>query len=92
MQNKILITGATGNIGKLLIPSLLERGQSLRAFVRDERKVAYLGDRVERAVGDLDKPETLKPALEGVDRMFLVTVAPQQDIHAVEAAKRAAFQ
>jgi uncharacterized protein YbjT (DUF2867 family) len=85
----ILVTGATGNIGRELIPLLLEAGQAVRVFVRDERKVAYLDACVERAVGDLDKPETLISAVRGVERIFLVTYETQQDINMLEAAKRA---
>jgi uncharacterized protein YbjT (DUF2867 family) len=85
----ILITGATGNIGRELIPLLLETGQSIRVFVRDERKVAHLDACVERAVGDLDKPETLIAAVNGVERIFLVTYETRQDINVLEAAKQA---
>jgi len=88
----ILITGATGNIGKELIPLLLEAGQPIRVFVRDERKVAYLDTCVERAAGDLNKPETLLPAVKDVERIFLVTYETQQDINVIEAAKRAGVQ
>jgi uncharacterized protein YbjT (DUF2867 family) len=85
----ILITGATGNIGKELIPLLLEVGQPVRVFVRDERKVAYLDTCVERVAGDLNKAETLLPAVKDVERIFLVTYETQQDINVIEAAKRA---
>ena len=85
----ILITGATGNIGRELIPLLLETRQPLRVFVREERKVAHLDAWVERAVGDLDKPETLLSAVQGVERIFLVTYETRQDINVMEAAKRA---
>jgi uncharacterized protein YbjT (DUF2867 family) len=88
----LLITGATGNIGRELIPLLLESGQSIRVLVRDERKVAHLEPRVERCVGDLDRPETLLPAVQGVERIFLVTYQTQQDINLLEAAKRAGVQ
>jgi len=88
----ILITGATGNIGKELIPLLLESGQAIRVLVRDERKVAHLEACVERVVGDLEKPETLAAAVEGVDRVFLVTFETQQDINLIEAAKKAGVQ
>lgn len=88
----ILITGATGNIGKELIPILIESGQSVRVLVRDPRKVAHLESRVERAVGDLDKPETLVPAVAGVEGLFLVTYEAQQDINVIEAARRAGVQ
>ena len=55
----ILVTGATGHIGKELIPLLSENGQSIRVLVRDERKVAHLDPHIERAVGDLNDPGML---------------------------------
>jgi len=85
----ILITGATGNIGRELIPLLLESGQSIRVLVRDESKVAYLDACVERAVGDLDKPETLVAAVKGIEQIFLVTYETRQDVNVIEAAKKA---
>ena len=88
----ILITGATGNIGRKLIPLLLETGQPIRVLVRDASKVAHLDACVERAVGDLDKPETLIPAVNGVERLFLVTYETHPDIHMLEAARRAGVQ
>jgi uncharacterized protein YbjT (DUF2867 family) len=85
----ILITGATGNIGRELVPLLLESGQSIRVLVRDERKVAHLDACVERVVGDLDKPETLVPAVKNVEKLFLVTYETRQDLNVMEAAKKA---
>ena len=85
----ILITGATGHVGKELVPHLLNAGQSIRVLVRDERKVAHLDRRVERAAGDLNDPVSLSPAMRGVERIFLVTFETQQDINVLEAAKRA---
>lgn len=85
----ILVTGATGNIGRELIPLLFESGQSIRVLVRDERKVSHLDPRIERAVGDLDEPDTLQAALRGVDRIFLVTYETHQDINVLNAAKQA---
>jgi uncharacterized protein YbjT (DUF2867 family) len=85
----ILITGATGNIGRELIPLLLESKEPVRILVRDPRKVAHLDACVERVVGDLDKPETLIPAVKDVERIFLVTYETQQDINVLAAAKRA---
>ena len=85
----ILVTGATGHIGKELVPQLLEVGQSVRVLVRDERKAAHLNPRVERAVGDLDKPETLRVAMQGVEKIFLVTFETRQDKNVIEAAKQA---
>jgi uncharacterized protein YbjT (DUF2867 family) len=88
----ILITGATGNVGRELIPLLLEAGEPLRVLVRDERKVTHLHPGVERAVGDLDKPDTLMKAAKGVDRIFLVTYETRQDVNVLTAAKEAGVQ
>jgi uncharacterized protein YbjT (DUF2867 family) len=57
--------------------------------VRDERKVAHLDASVERVVGDLDKPETLRAAVKGVERIFLVTFETRQDVNLLKAAKEA---
>jgi uncharacterized protein YbjT (DUF2867 family) len=88
----ILITGATGHIGKELIPLLLETRQSIRVLVRDERKVAHLDQRIERTIGDLNNPDSLVSAMCGVERVFLVTFEKQQDINVIEAAKGAGVQ
>ncbi len=88
----ILVTGATGMVGKELVQQLLEMDQPVRVVTRDARKVAHLGGRVEVVVGDLNNPETLQAAMAGVERMFLVTLELQQDLNALEAAKRAGVQ
>lgn len=85
----ILVTGATGTVGSELVQQLLEKNQSVRVFTRDANKVARLGNRIDCAVGDLSEPETLAAAMQGVERIFLVTGSTQQDINVLEAAKRA---
>ena len=90
---KILVTGATGNVGSLLIPKLTNLGADVRALIRDESKAQGLKDAgVEVVVGDLDKPDTLDPAFRGVDKVFLITPPnPNQVIQAengIQAAKR----
>jgi uncharacterized protein YbjT (DUF2867 family) len=71
---------------------LLKDGQPIRVLVREERKVAHLDTDVERVVGDLDKPETLLPAVKVAGPIFLVTYETRQDIHVLEVAKRAGVQ
>src|ERR1700722_16347459 len=69
----ILVTGATGNIGKELVSQLLaEKGQQLRVVSRDERKLLNLDPDVERLIGDLRERTTVERAVRGVDQLFLV--------------------
>lgn len=85
----ILVTGATGNVGQLLIPQLLAQNAPVRVLVRDKSKVAHLGNSVECVVGDLDQPETLLPAMQGVDRLYIVTPDTQQVTQLLAVAKEA---
>jgi uncharacterized protein YbjT (DUF2867 family) len=71
---KVLITGATGNTGSLLTPELLRTNINVRVFVRDEKKAKTLNDMgAEIITGDLDQPETIIPAVEDVDKIYLLT-------------------
>lgn len=65
----ILVTGATGTIGRHLVRMLTEAGAPFRALVRDEAKGGSLG--CEFAVGDFDEPASVATALQGVDRLLL---------------------
>ncbi len=85
----ILVTAATGHVGKELVPGLLQAGQSVRVLVRDASKVADLDARVERCLGDLNDPDSLAHAMQGVDKVFLVTFDTQQELNALDAARSA---
>ena len=90
---KTLVTGATGNTCSILIPALIKAGQEVRAFVRDERKAKKLAEAgAEIFIGDLDHPETIDGALEGVDQVYLCTwngpTAAAQGINVINAIKR----
>jgi uncharacterized protein YbjT (DUF2867 family) len=63
-------------------------GQPVRILSRDAARAADVRDRVEVVVGDLERPETLASAVDGVDCMFLLTLGfgPEQDVNAVQAA------
>ena len=68
----ILVTGATGNAGSKVVRALLERGQPVRAFVRDPGKARSLfGDGAELAIGDFADPASVRSAFEGVEQVFL---------------------
>lgn len=65
----ILVTGATGYVGGRLIPKLLDAGYPVRALVRDPSRLQGRSwvDQIEVYKGNVLEPETLTPALEGVD-------------------------
>ncbi|MEV8036102.1 NAD(P)H-binding protein [Streptomyces sp. NPDC086182] len=87
----ILVTGATGNIGRELTRELDAKGAKLRLLVRDPARAAGLSDRAERVVGDLGEPSTLPPAFDGVDKLFLLTqgIGTDHTAAAVAAAEAA---
>jgi uncharacterized protein YbjT (DUF2867 family) len=66
----ILITGATGTIGRPLIASLLADGARVRAVTRDPQ-VANLPPQVDVVHGDPSRPETLEGAFDGVSAVFV---------------------
>jgi uncharacterized protein YbjT (DUF2867 family) len=68
----ILVTGATGNVGAELVRTLAAAGEPVRALVRDASRAAALPDGVEAVAGDLNRPETLEPALDGVRGVHLL--------------------
>jgi uncharacterized protein YbjT (DUF2867 family) len=88
---KILITGATGNVGSAVLDNLGTTDVGLRALAHDESKARSLRDRgVEAIVGDFLQPETLSPALEGVGTVLLVTpIHPEQVTQASNVIKAA---
>ncbi|MEV4244543.1 NAD(P)H-binding protein [Streptosporangium canum] len=87
----ILVTGATGNIGRELARELDTKNATFRLLVRDPARTAALPKRAERAVGDLGEPSTLTPAFDGVDKLFLLTqgIGTDYTAAAVAAAKAA---
>ncbi|WP_369031464.1 SDR family oxidoreductase [Streptomyces adonidis] len=87
----ILVTGATGNIGRALLGELQACGAGpLRGLTRDAARAAF-PDTVEAVVGDLANPESWVPALEGVRSLFLLSrLGPDADI--IGAARSAGVE
>ncbi|MFI6293180.1 NAD(P)H-binding protein [Nonomuraea sp. NPDC050790] len=69
----ILVTGATGTVGRQIVAQLVERGERVRALTRDPSRADFPAG-VEVAAGDLLVAETLAPALDGVTALHLITV------------------
>lgn len=73
-SQKLLVSGATGTVGRQVVAELLARGHAVRALTRDADKArSLLPGSVEIAVGDLTDPDSLAPALEGVTGLHLIT-------------------
>lgn len=94
----ILITGATGHFGSIVVESLLARGLAgqLAVSVRNPGKADSLRARgVDVRQGDFDDPATLAKTFAGVDRLLLVSTTDdnatriRQHSNAVQAAKSA---
>lgn len=93
----ITVTGATGELGRLVVDGLLERvpADQITAAVRNPEKAEDLATRglnVRRA--DYEEPDTLRSALEGTDRLLMISTnnplrAREQHTAVVEAATRA---
>lgn len=89
----ILVTGATGSNGREILKLLAARNVPVRAMVRDlSRADASTPPNVEVVEGNFDRPETLLPALRGVDRAFLLTNSTEhaqaQQLAFVQAARQ----
>ena len=68
----ILITGASGNAGAEVLRQTLKTGAKLRAAFQSPDKASAAPSGVEVAIMDYKKPETSRPALAGIERLFLV--------------------
>jgi NADH dehydrogenase len=93
----ILVTGATGTIGKALVPLLLERGHDVRVLVRDPRGLGRARVQVRIALGDLaelDDPRVRRQALRGVDTVIHLAAtirdqprAPVEELNGLATAR-----
>jgi uncharacterized protein YbjT (DUF2867 family) len=75
IRPQALVTGATGNIGREVIAQLRAANIPVRGLSRNPQK-AWFPDGIEVVRGDLTAPDTLDLALDGVEAIFLVWMAP----------------
>ena len=67
---RVLVTGASGTVGSLVVPLLLERGVIVRGLSRDPSRRAF-PESVEVVAGDLERPDTLAGVFDDVDAVLL---------------------
>ncbi len=92
----ILVTGATGTVGRALLPRLLERGEEVRVLVRDPRKLGRMRVEVRIVLGDLtdfDDRRVTRQALRGVDTVIHLAAsirdqeAPVEELNGLATAR-----
>ena len=64
---KVLVVGATGSIGSLVVKEAVRQGHKVRALVRSESKGRQLPSEAEAVVGDLTRSESLAVAVQGME-------------------------
>jgi dihydroflavonol-4-reductase len=74
----VLVTGATGNVGHRIATKLRDRGDRVRALVRDPERARKVLPDVELVRGDVTAPETLEPAMRDVGLVFHAAGMPEQ--------------
>ncbi|GAB3652385.1 NAD(P)H-binding protein [Nocardioides korecus] len=88
-MSRILVTGATGFIGRRLVPALIEQGHDVRAMTRHPETYDGPGEAV---AGDMDDPGSLTAPLEGVDAAYyLVHSLDDDDFERKDAEAAKAF-
>src|SRR5437762_8142223 len=94
MSKSVLVTGATGSVGRNVAKRLSEKGVSVRAGVRDQPKARkQFGSNITLAPFDFENEQTFSGALEGVEKVFLLPPLLPNQLEVtnvfVDAAKRA---
>jgi uncharacterized protein YbjT (DUF2867 family) len=79
----VLVAGATGRIGRIVVDELIDAGVPVRALTHRSEAAATLPANVEVVTGDLTVPESLDAGLQGVGAVFLVWTAPPTTAPAV---------
>lgn len=78
---KVTIVGATGVLGRQVVPRLLERGHEVKAVVRTEHQAAQLRNMgVQAFLGDILVGESLPPALTGAESVLHLATAIPSDL------------
>jgi uncharacterized protein YbjT (DUF2867 family) len=97
-RSKILVTGATGNVGAEVVKLLIQAGQPTVAAVRNiEKARQLLGNEIEYTLFDFKQPQTYQSAFKGIKKLFLVRPPDISNVKkyvtpAIQAAKQAGVE
>ena len=81
-MKQVLVTGATGRIGRAVVAELIAAGVPVRALTRNPTTAA-LPEGVDVVTGDFTQPDSLGHALRGIGAVFLLWTAPPATVAAV---------
>ena len=89
----ILITGASGSVGREVVREMMGTGKKFRALFRSKEEAAKAPAGVETVIADFSDAASLQKALQGVERVFLVC-SPVQELvelegNMIDASKKA---
>ena len=83
-EGPVLVVGATGRTGKLIVERLVERGIPVHALVRDAAKGKALPPQARQFVGDVLRPESLAEAMAGAKAMIIATCGSAEHHNSAE--------
>jgi uncharacterized protein YbjT (DUF2867 family) len=67
LQKNVLVVGATGSIGRLVVEEAVKQGYTVRALVRSQAKAVQLPTAAQIVIGDVTRPDTLAAAVNDID-------------------------
>jgi uncharacterized protein YbjT (DUF2867 family) len=93
----VLVIGAAGTVGRLVVQAVLDRGRPVTALVRDTERTVPPGSLlaapgVTRAIGDLTRPASIRRAMTGCESVFLLTPHSPDQVELQNAAVDAAAE
>jgi uncharacterized protein YbjT (DUF2867 family) len=92
----ILITGASGNAGSRVLAALVRSGQPVRAVYRMQKDAGGVPPGAEAIIADFADLRSMKRALQGVDKVYLVCAPVPQlvelESNAIEACREAGIR
>jgi uncharacterized protein YbjT (DUF2867 family) len=79
-EMKTVVIGGTGNVGGAVVKELVKRGANVRVLARKQPEQGKLPAGVEVAVGDLQNPDSVEQAMQGVDKLFLLNAVVADEL------------